>query len=129
MRLIYILIFLFAISSNSIIFSNQMFTPLSIEESKIKMDEGLIIIDVRKQKEHDSLRIPGSHLINVKEISKEILESKFGENKDILIHCTAGVMSKVAAKKLIDQGYKGKFFEINEGMIGWVKGGMPTETN
>ena len=106
-----------------------MFTPLTIEESKNKFDEGMIVIDVRYEKEHNSLRIPGSHSIFINDLSKNILEEKFGENKDILLHCTRGVKSKVAARKLLDEGYQGKIFEIDQGLMGWVEQGLPTESD
>ena len=55
-----------------------MFTSLSIEESKLKIEEGLIIVDVREQSEFNESRIPNSHLIPLNTVSKELLVSKFG---------------------------------------------------
>ncbi|MGY9016820.1 MAG: rhodanese-like domain-containing protein [Alphaproteobacteria bacterium] len=106
-----------------------MFTPLSIEESKKKIQDGLFIIDVREQKEYDQIRIPNSHLIPLNTISKEIIESKVGQNADIIIHCRSGMRSKTAANILVQQGYEGNIFEIDSGIMGWIESGQSTESN
>ena len=49
--------------TNTTIYSKSMYTSLSIEESKSKIDEGLIIVDVREESEFNESRIPNSHLI------------------------------------------------------------------
>ena len=124
-----ICIILFASTINMPIHSINMFTPLSIEESKKKIQDGLFIIDVREQKEYDQIRIPNSHLIPLNTISKEIIESKVGQNADIIIHCRSGMRSKTAANILVQQGYEGNIFEIDSGIMGWIESGQSTESN
>ncbi|MDA1283925.1 MAG: rhodanese-like domain-containing protein, partial [Proteobacteria bacterium] len=106
-----------------------MFISLSIEESKKKIQDGLSIVDVRQQNEYDQIRIPNSYLIPLNIISKEIVESKLGENVDIIIHCKSGIRSKAAANILAQQGYKGKIFEIDNGIMGWIESNQITESN
>ena len=106
-----------------------MFTSLSIEESKLKMEEGLIIVDVREESEFNESRIPNSHLIPLNTISKELLVSKFGQNADIIIHCRSGKRSKVAAEILSNDDYTGQIFEIDTGIIGWIESGQTTISN
>ena len=106
-----------------------MFTSLSIEESKLKMEEGLIIVDVREESEFNESRIPNSHLIPLNTISKGLLVSKFGHNADIIIHCRSGKRSKVAAEILTNDGYTGQIFEIDTGIIGWIESGQTTISN
>ena len=77
----------FVFFTNTTIYSKSMYTSLSIEESKSKIEEGLIIVDVREESEFNESRIPNSHLIPLNTISKELLVSKFGQNADIIIHC------------------------------------------
>ena len=67
------------------IHSINMFTPLSIEESKKKIQDGLFIIDVREQKEYDQIRIPNSHLIPLNTILKKLLNLRILQNADIII--------------------------------------------
>ena len=82
-----------------------MFIPLSIEDSKKKIQDGLILIDVREQVEFDHIRIANSHLIPLNTISKEIVESKFGKKVDIIIHCRSGKRSKDVADILVQEGF------------------------
>ena len=124
-----IFIILFASTINMPIHSINMFTPLSIEESKKKIQDGLFIIDVREQKEYYQIRIPNSHLIPLNTISKEIIESKVGQNADIIINCRSGMRSKTAANILVQQGYEGNIFEIDSGIMGWIESGQSTESN
>ncbi|MDB4233807.1 rhodanese-like domain-containing protein [Alphaproteobacteria bacterium] len=114
---------------NTTIYSKSMFTSLSIEESKLKIEEGLIIVDVREESEFNESRIPNSHLIPLNTISKELLASKFGQNVDIIIHCRSGKRSKVAAEILTNDGYEGQIFEIDTGIIGWIESGQTTISN
>ena len=83
---------------NTTIYSNSMFTSLSIEESKLKIEEGFIIVDVREESEFNESRIPNSHLIPLNTISKELLVSKFGQNADIIIHCSCIAYAVVGIK-------------------------------
>ncbi len=106
-----------------------MFVPLSIEDSKKKIQDGLILIDVREQVEFDHIRIANSHLIPLNTISKEIVESKFGKKVDIIIHCRSGKRSKDAANILVQEGYEGNIFEIDTGIMGWIESGQNTESN
>jgi len=114
---------------NTTIYSNSMFTSLSIEESKLKIEEGFIIVDVREESEFNESRIPNSHLIPLNTISKELLVSKFGQNADIIIHCRSGKRSKVAAEILTNDGYDGQIFEIDTGIIGWIESGQTIISN
>ena len=114
---------------NTTIYSKTMFTSLSIEESKLKIEKGLIIVDVREQSEFNESRIPNSHLIPLNTVSKELLVSKFGEKANIIIHCKSGKRSKTAANILLQQGYEGNIFEIDSGILGWIESGQITESN
>jgi len=124
-----ILFIFFVFFTNTNIYSKTMFTSLSIEESKLKIEEGLIIVDVREESEFNELRIPNSHLIPLNTISKELLVSKFGQNADIIIHCRSGKRSKVAAEILSNDDYTGQIFEIDTGIIGWIESGQTTISN
>ena len=119
----------FVFFANTTIYSKSMYTSLSIEESKLKIEEGLIIVDVREESEFNESRIPNSHLIPLNTISKELLISKFGQNADIIIHCRSGKRSKVAAEILTNDGYTGQIFEIDTGIIGWIESGQTTISN
>lgn len=119
----------FVIFTNTTIYSNSMFISLSIEETKLKIKEGLFIVDVREEFEFNESRIPNSHLIPLNTVSKELLVSKFGEKANIIIHCKSGKRSKTAANILLQQGYEGNIFEIDSGILGWIESGQIAESN
>lgn len=71
-----------------------------------KGGKDVLFIDVREPSEHIEKSIPG--VIN---IPRGLLEMKIGshtqdENRSILIHCAKGGRAILAAKALIDMGFK-----------------------
>ena len=96
-----------------------MFEQITPDEAKKIMDndEGYIILDVREQGEFDEGHIPGAILILYTEIenkSEEIIPDK---NKQIIVYCSSGRRSKIAAESLIMIGYT----NVKEfgGIIAW----------
>ncbi len=103
------------------------YTPIDTEESFKRIQEGAIVIDVRYPKEHNMIRIENSHNIPFKEITVEKINSINPDNKDIIIHCTAGITSKKVADNLVSEGYQGIIYEMDKGLIDWINLGFKTE--
>ena len=97
------------------------FTTLSIKDSAQIIKEGALIIDVREKHEYEQAHLEGSILVPLSNISAEKINEINPENNDIIIHCRSGKRSKVAASILIGQNYRGKIYEIDEGIIGWIE--------
>jgi len=122
--------FLFFFLLTNLLFaqSNTMkYTPINTEESFKRIQEGAIVIDVRYPKEHNMIRIENSHNIPFKEITVEKINSINPDNKDIIIHCTAGITSKKVADYLVSEGYQGSIYEMDKGLIDWINLGFKTE--
>ena len=65
--------------------------------------------------------------VKVKEITVEKINSINPDNKDIIIHCTAGITSKKVADYLVSEGYQGSIYEMDKGLIDWINLGFKTE--
>ena len=96
------------------------YTQIDQETAKLMMDleDGHVIVDVRRQDEFDSGHIPGAICIP----NEDIIDSMPPELPDldqiILIYCRSGRRSKEAAQKLFDMGYT-NVFEFG-GIIDWT---------
>jgi rhodanese-related sulfurtransferase len=74
--------------------------------SRLKANPGISVLDVREPAEYEQARLRNS--VNV---SRGLLEWKIGDvcpdpNNPILIHCGSGGRAVLAAKTLIEMGYK-----------------------
>ena len=96
------------------------YEQISQEQAKEMMekDDGLVIVDVRRQDEYDAGHIPGAILIPNESIDKEQPEELPDLNQVILIYCRSGNRSKQAAQKLFDMGYR-NIYEFG-GIIDWT---------
>lgn len=96
------------------------YTQISQDEAKemMKLDDGHIIVDVRRQDEYDSGHIPGAILIPNENIGTEPPEELPELDQIILIYCRSGRRSKEAAQKLFDMGYT-HIYEFG-GIIDWT---------
>ena len=71
----------------------------------MEVDDGHVIVDVRRQDEYDAGHIPGAILIPNESIGTEQPDELPDLNQIILIYCRSGNRSKQAAQKLFDMGY------------------------
>ena len=83
------------------------YRQISQEEAKAMMalDDGHVIVDVRRQDEYDAGHIPGAVLIPNESIGTERPAELPDLDQIILIYCRSGNRSKQAAQKLFDMGY------------------------
>ena len=88
-------------------FNVKSYTQISQEQAKemMALDDGHIIVDVRRQDEYDAGHIPGAILLPNESIGTEQPEELTDLNQIILIYCRSGNRSKQAAQKLADMGY------------------------
>ncbi len=87
------------------------YTSISQEEAKrmMEVDDGHVIVDVRRQSEYDEGHIPGAICIPNESIFDEKPEELPDLNQIILVYCRSGRRSKEAAQKLYDIGYTNVF--------------------
>jgi rhodanese-related sulfurtransferase len=83
-----------------------------------------VILDVRTPGEYAEGHIEGAILIPVQELSRRIGELSRYKNEDILIYCASGNRSTVAAKMLIDQGFR-RVMNMRHGILQWAREKYP----
>lgn len=71
----------------------------------MELDDGHIVVDVRRQDEYDSGHIPGAVLIPNESIGTSRPEELPDPDQIILVYCRSGNRSRQAAQKLFDMGY------------------------
>ncbi len=91
------------------------------------LDDGHVVVDVRRQDEYDAGHIPGAILIPNESIGCDSPEALPDYDQIILIYCRSGNRSKQAAQKLAGMGYKNiyEFGGINTWTGEIVTGGQP----
>lgn len=106
------------------------YSQISQETAKemMKLDDGHVIVDVRRQDEYNNGHIPGAILVPNESIGTEQPEALPDRNQIILVYCRSGRRSKEAAQKLFDLGYTNvyEFGGINDWTGEIVTGGKPT---
>ena len=84
-------------------------TYIQIDQEKAKemmaVNDGHVVVDVRRADEYASGHIPGAILIPNESIGTEQPDQLPDKDQIILIYCRSGNRSKQAAQKLADMGY------------------------
>lgn len=83
-----------------------------------------VILDVRTTQEYATGHLENSVLIPVQQIQRRFGELSQYKDDHILIYCATGNRSTVAAKILIDNGFK-RIFNLREGVHVWANKGNP----
>ena len=100
--------------------AKDTYTQISQEEASkmMELDDGHIIVDVRRQDEYDEGHIPGAVCIPNESIGCDSPEDLPDYDQIILIYCRSGRRSKEAAGKLAGMGYT-NIYEFG-GILDWV---------
>ena len=96
------------------------YTSIDQETAKLMMelDDGHVVVDVRRQDEFDEGHIPGAICVPNESITDTQPAELPDLNQIILVYCRSGRRSKEAAQKLYDIGYT-NVFEFG-GIIDWT---------
>ena len=96
------------------------YTQIDQETAKLMMDieDGHVVVDVRRQDEFDEGHIPGAICIPNESIIDTQPEELPDLDQIILVYCRSGRRSKEASQKLADIGYT-NVYEFG-GIIDWT---------
>jgi rhodanese-related sulfurtransferase len=100
--------------------AKDTYTQISQEEASkmMELDDGHIIVDVRRQDEYDEGHIPGAICIPNESIGCDSPEALPDYDQIILIYCRSGRRSKEAAGKLAGMGST-NIYEFG-GILDWM---------
>jgi rhodanese-related sulfurtransferase len=83
-----------------------------------------LILDVRTPAEYERGRIPGSVLLPLQQLQARWQEIAGHAQRPVLITCATGNRSTVAAKILIDRGFR-RVYNLRPGIAGWEREKLP----
>ncbi len=87
-------------------------------KTMMELEDGHVVVDVRRQDEFDAGHIPGAICIPNESITDTQPAELPDLNQVILVYCRTGRRSKEASQKLFDMGYK-NVFEFG-GIVDWT---------
>jgi rhodanese-related sulfurtransferase len=83
-----------------------------------------LVLDVRTPGEYSRGHLKDSVLIPLQQLQARWQEIAGHKDKDLMIYCATGNRSTVAAKILIDNGFK-RIFNLRQGISGWEREKFP----
>jgi len=89
-------------------------------------DTAPLVLDVRTPREYQKGHLEGSLLIPLQELQARWPEIADHQNQDVLIYCATGNRSTVAAKILIDSGFR-RIVNMRHGIVDWARQGYPVQ--
>ena len=98
----------------------------SAEAAEILKNTTPFILDVRTPGEYRQAHIEGAHLVPVQILQRELAELEPYKERDLFIYCATGNRSTVAARILIQNGFK-KIYNLRYGISDWARKGYPVE--
>jgi phage shock protein E len=82
---------------------------ISSKEAAEYLRSGAMVIDVRSSNEFESGHIIQAYNMPLDKIEVMAHSTVRDKNKVLLLHCSTGMRSRLAQKKLVDLGYKNVF--------------------
>jgi rhodanese-related sulfurtransferase len=80
------------------------YRPLEIDE-KLKSDRGMLLLDVRTEKEWSQQHIKGAHHIPLHQLARRYTELEKHKGREIVCYCQSGNRSLTAALRLKRLGF------------------------
>ncbi len=91
----------------------KQITPRELEQKK-----GMMILDVRSDKEYEQGHIPGAVHVPLADIGDRV--KKLKKDKDLVVYCRSGNQSIWAIKRLMGMGYR-NLFNLKGGYSAWKR--------
>ncbi len=85
---------------------------------KLDQKRGIVILDVRTDKEYEQGHIPGSVHVQLSEIGDKV--KKLKKDKELVVYCQNGNQSIWAIKRLMGMGYK-NLYNLKGGYNAWKR--------
>jgi rhodanese-related sulfurtransferase len=89
-----------------------------LSPKELDLKKGMVLLDVRTDKEYEAGHIPGSVHIPLSEIGDKI--KKLKKDKDLVVYCQSGNRSIWAIKRLMGMGYK-NLYNLKGGYNAWSR--------
>ena len=106
-------------SKTEVVAQSIQYKTISPEEAKkrLEKEKGIVLLDVRTPAEYAQKHIPKSTLISLHVFQNKVQNQISNKETTIFVYCRSGNRSEMAAKMLIDLGYK-NVYDLG-GIINW----------
>ncbi len=91
----------------------KQITPRELDQKK-----GMMILDVRSDKEYEQGHIPGAVHVQLADIGDKV--KKLKKDKELVVYCRSGNQSIWAIKRLMGMGYK-NLYNLKGGYSAWQR--------
>ena len=85
---------------------------------ELDQKKGMMILDVRTNKEYERGHIPGALHVPLSDIGDKL--KKLKKDKELVVYCQSGNRSIWAIKRLMGMGYK-NLFNLKGGYLAWKR--------
>ena len=99
-------------------------TEIGPEEAQRHIDAGATLIDVREPAEHAAGALPGADHIPRGVLESVIPTRHLAADTEIILYCAGGHRSLLAARTLLDMGYR-RVVSLAGGVGAWRNAGLP----
>lgn len=131
------ILFILSLVSLSIALAGDKTSPMTVdgaktvttEEAKKLFDDGILFIDVRKDKDWDAGRVSDAVQLNIKTtLSKETMLAEMKKNDPAVMYCNGErcMRSSDACKKAVAWGFTNMYY-YRDGFPAWKNAGYPVE--
>ena len=100
------------------------FAAVSPQEAIRLMNQGALVLDLRKPEDFAAGHLNGARRMDSAEILKAGESLKKYKEKPVLVYCDSGSLGASAARILTGQGF-GKAVNLRGGLAGWRSEGLP----
>lgn len=102
----------------------QEFSAVSPQEAIRLMNQGALVLDLRKPEEFATGHLNGARHMDSAEILKAGESLKKYKEKPLLVYCDSGSLGASAARILAGQGFS-KAVNLRGGLTSWQREGLP----
>ena len=89
-----------------------------LSAKELDQKKGMVLLDVRTDKEYEQGHIPGAVHIPLSDIGERI--KKLKKDKELVVYCQSGNRSVWAIKRLMGMGYK-NLYNLKGGYRAWKR--------
>ena len=122
----FILAIFFALFSNELVVSAELWTVSELKDTISDVDHELVLLDVRTQSEYNdghiknAINISHDHILEKPELVSEFKDSQ------IVVFCRSGVRAGKVIQMLESLGFQ-EIIDIDGDMLAWSKAGYSVE--
>lgn len=99
---------------------------VSVQEAKVLIDAGALVIDVRDHSASIASHIPGAHLYPIQVLGSKLAEIEAYKTKPIVVYCNEGNSRGPQATEMLNKAGYAQAVNLKSGIEGWRAAQLPT---